>query len=53
MLGDTQGVASLNPGTCKNELWLLPSGPDQIHSLAMRGGPPLKDVMRNIVKREA
>jgi hypothetical protein len=22
-------------------LWLLPSGPDQIHDAAMRGDPPL------------
>jgi hypothetical protein len=33
-------VASLNPGTGNNPLWLLPSGPDQIHGAAMRGGPP-------------
>src|SRR6185503_13335169 len=33
-------VASLAPGTCRNRLWLLPSGPDQVHQTAMRGGPP-------------
>jgi len=27
------------PGTCSNWLWLLPSGPDQIHQPAMRGRP--------------
>src|SRR3954467_13729450 len=33
-------VASLAPGTCRDRLWLLPSGPDQVHQTAMRGGPP-------------
>jgi len=33
-------VASLTPGTCRERLWLLPSGPDQIHHAAMRGDPP-------------
>ncbi len=33
-------VASLTPGTCNKRLWLLPSGPDQVHHLAMRGDPP-------------
>src|SRR6266850_7552331 len=33
-------VASLTPGTCRGRLWLLPSGPDQVHQTAMRGGPP-------------
>src|SRR5207244_10288600 len=33
-------VASLTPGTCSDRLWLLPSGPDQVHQTAMRGGPP-------------
>src|SRR4029077_7829313 len=33
-------VASLTPGTCGDQLWLLPSGPDQVHRTAMRGGPP-------------
>src|SRR6185503_6873121 len=33
-------VASLAPGTCRGRLWLLPSGPDQVHQTAMRGGPP-------------
>ncbi|CAB1368492.1 protein of unknown function [Denitratisoma oestradiolicum] len=37
---DKTKVASLTPGTCKNRLWLLPSGPDQIHRLTMRGDPP-------------
>jgi len=34
-------VASRTPGTCGGRLWLLPSGPDQVHHHAMRGGPPL------------
>jgi len=34
------GVASLTPGTCSKRLWLLPSGPDQVHHAAMRGDPP-------------
>ncbi len=34
------GVASLTPGTCRERLWLLPSGPDQVHHAAMRGDPP-------------
>jgi hypothetical protein len=34
-------VASRSPGTCSKSLWLLPSGPDQIHDRAMRGDPPL------------
>src|SRR3954467_14382809 len=34
------GEASLTPGTCSDRLWLLPSGPDQVHQTAMRGGPP-------------
>ena len=34
-------VASRYPGTCSGSLWLLPSGPDQIHDPAMRGDPPL------------
>ena len=34
-------VASRSPGTCSESLWLLPSGPDQIHDAAMRGDPPL------------
>ena len=29
-----------DPGTCRFQLWLLPSGPDQVHQAAMRGGPP-------------
>jgi len=33
-------VASLTPGTCRERLWLLPSGPDQVHRAAMRGDPP-------------
>ena len=33
-------MASLTPGTCSKWLWLLPSGPDQIHHHAMRGDPP-------------
>src|SRR5512141_353956 len=36
-----QRVASRSPGTCSESLWLLPSGPDQVHDLAMRGDPPL------------
>jgi len=36
-----EGVASRTPGTCGGRLWLLPSGPDQVHHHAMRGGPPL------------
>src|SRR3982751_5879407 len=35
------GVASRSPGTCRESLWLLPSGPDQVHDHAMRGDPPL------------
>src|SRR5512141_1155265 len=34
-------VASRSPGTCRESLWLLPSGPDQVHDHAMRGDPPL------------
>jgi hypothetical protein len=34
-------VASRSPGTYGYPLWLLPSGPDQIHEPAMRGDPPL------------
>ena len=34
-------VASRSPGTCGESLWLLPSGPDQVHDAAMRGDPPL------------
>src|SRR5574343_299973 len=34
-------VASLTPGTCSKWLWLLPSGPDQVHHPAMRGDPPV------------
>ena len=37
---DPKQVASLTPGTCNDQLWLLPSGPDQVHWAAMRGGPP-------------
>ncbi len=37
-------MASLTPGTCKQWLWLLPSGPDQVHHLAMRGDPPRRIV---------
>jgi len=33
-------VASLAPGTCRERLWLLPSGPDQVDRAAMRGDPP-------------
>jgi hypothetical protein len=33
-------VASLTPGTHIRRLWLLPSGPDQVHHPAMRGDPP-------------
>jgi len=33
-------MASLTPGTCSQWLWLLPSGPDQVHHPAMRGDPP-------------
>ena len=36
-----QEVASRSPGTCSESLWLLPSGPDQVHDAAMRGDPPL------------
>jgi len=36
-----KGEASRTPGTYGDSLWLLPSGPDQIHETAMRGGPPL------------
>src|SRR4029079_11876286 len=32
---------SRDPVTYRNSLWLLPSGPDQIHDPAMRGDPPL------------
>ena len=39
--GRQRGVASRSPGTCSESLWLLPSGPDQVHDLAMRGDPPL------------
>ena len=34
-------LASLTPGTRRDRLWLLPSGPDQVHQTAMRGGPPV------------
>ncbi len=34
------GAASLIPGTCRKRLWLLPSGPDQVHHSTMRGDPP-------------
>ena len=37
----TARVASRSPGTCSESLWLLPSGPDQVHDHAMRGDPPL------------
>ena len=36
-----QEEASRSPGTCSESLWLLPSGPDQVHDRAMRGDPPL------------
>jgi len=36
-------VASQTPGTRNKQLWLLPSGPDQIHHLAMRGSIPADD----------
>jgi len=36
----SNSVASLTPGTRSDRLWLLPSGPDQVHRTAMRGGPP-------------
>src|SRR3989442_1164684 len=39
-------VASRTPGTCGGRLWLLPSGPDQVHHHAMRGGPPLFVALR-------
>ena len=42
-------MASLTPGTCKQWLWLLPSGPDQVHHLAMRGDPPRRIVPQAIV----
>ena len=35
-------MASLTPGTCSKWLWLLPSGPDQVHHPAMRGDPPAR-----------
>ena len=40
-LTSKEGVASRSPGTCRESLWLLPSGPDQVHDHAMRGDPPL------------
>ena len=36
-----QKVASRTPGTRGESLWLLPSGPDQVHDAPMRGDPPL------------
>src|SRR6185369_14148219 len=39
--GGKTWVASRDPVTYRNSLWLLPSGPDQIHDPAMRGDPPL------------
>ena len=39
--GEQIGVASRSPGTCRESLWLLPSGPDQVHDAAMRGDPPM------------
>src|SRR5437867_9952696 len=44
--GEEEGVASRTPGTCGDWLWLLPSGPDQVHHHAMRGGPPLFVALR-------
>ena len=41
MTTKTKRVASRSPGTCSESLWLLPSGPDQVHDAAMRGDPPL------------
>ena len=41
MANKTKRVASRSPGTCSESLWLLPSGPDQVHDAAMRGDPPL------------
>jgi len=41
-------VASRSPGTYGDPLWLLPSGPDQIHETAMRGDPPLIGAHRAI-----
>ena len=38
--GGKMKMASLTPGTCSQWLWLLPSGPDQVHHPAMRGDPP-------------
>src|SRR5665213_4339268 len=40
-------VASRSPGTWVESLWLLPSGPDQIHDLPMRGDPPLSSARCN------
>src|SRR5665213_751904 len=40
-------VASRSPGTWVESLWLLPSGPDQIHDLPMRGDPPLSGARYN------
>src|SRR5512140_500555 len=46
--GEEAEVASLTPGTCGKWLWLLPSGPDQVHHPAMRGGPPARMVARDV-----
>jgi len=44
-------VASLDPGTGNDPLWLLPSGPDQVHGAAMRGGPP-PSFYRLLIRKE-
>ncbi len=46
-------VASLTPGTCRERLWLLPSGPDQVHRAAMRGDPPRREIVSVIARRGA
>jgi len=46
-------LASLTPGTRSDRLWLLPSGSDQVHQTAMRGGPPVHIMpQRNTFRRQ-
>ena len=38
---DKEGWRAVPPALAAESLWLLPSGPDQVHDAAMRGDPPL------------
>ena len=38
--GNTNKRGEPNPRHLHNQLWLLPSGPDQVGRHTMRGGPP-------------